>query len=247
MSERLVGRVALVTGGNTGIGAAISRRLAAEGASVVIAYLEDAAEAERLAGELASPARPSLALPCDVTRAGTVAGVLDEAATRVGAVTVLVNNAAVLKRTPFLEIEEPEWDSVVGVSLYGSYVCSRLAIPAMLEAGSGSIVSIASEVVWLGGRGEAHYAAAKSGLVGLTRALAREFGPAGIRVNAVAPGPTRTRMLSESVAPGFVESIPLRRLGRPEDVAAAVAYLCSDDAGWVTGQVLGVNGGLVMA
>ncbi len=246
MTARLTGKVALVTGGNTGIGAAISRRLSAEGAAVAIAYHEHADEAEQLAQDLSTNGAPTIALACDVTNGATVADALRRTTAELGAVTVLVNNAAVLRRTPFLEIEEAEWDDVVRVALYGTYLCARLTIPGMIEAGSGSIVSIGSELTSLGGERQAHYVAAKCGVVGLTRALAYEFGPYGIRANVVAPGPTQTRMLSEDVPPQFVETVPLRRLGRPNDIAGAVAYLSSADADWVTGQVLGVNGGLAM-
>ena len=238
---RLRDKVAFVTGGNTGIGAAISARLAEEGASVAVAYLEEAAEAKRLADELSGTA-----VPCDVSDPASVSRAIAQAS-ELGPVTVLVNNAAVLRRTPFLEISDQEWDLVVSVALRGTFLCARAAIPAMIEAGSGSIVSIGSELTSLGGELQSSYVAAKTGVIGLTRAIAYELGPLGIRANVVAPGPTRTRMLSTEVPAEFVDSVPLRRLGLPEDVAGAVAFLASDDASWVTGQVLGVNGGLAMA
>jgi NAD(P)-dependent dehydrogenase (short-subunit alcohol dehydrogenase family) len=244
---RLRDKVAFVTGGNTGIGAAISERLSAEGAAVAIAYKEEPAAAASLAETLSARGALSVAVPCDVTERSSVAAAFELAATRLGPVTVLVNNAAVLHRTPFLEIEEEEWDRVVSVALYGAYHCIRAALPAMIEAGSGSIVSIGSELTSIGGELQSHYVAAKSGVIGLTRALAYEYGPQGIRANVVAPGPTQTRMLSTEIPASFVETVPLRRLGHPDDIAGAVAYLASDDAAWVTGQLLGVNGGLAMA
>lgn len=244
VGERLSGKVAFVTGGNTGIGAAISRRLAAEGAAVAVVYREERAAAERLAEELATP---GLALRCDVTEPASVETALGQASAALGPVGVLVNNAAILRRTPFLEIGEAEWDEVVRASLYGAYHCARAVLPGMIALGSGSIISIGSELTALGGALQSHYVAAKSGVVGLTRALAYELGPLGVRANVVAPGPTETRMLSSELPASFVESIPLRRLGRPDDVAGAVAFLAGDDSAWVTGQVIGVNGGLAMA
>jgi 3-oxoacyl-[acyl-carrier protein] reductase len=240
------GKVALVTGGNTGIGAAITARLARDGAAVVIAYHEDRAGADELARALVSAGGRGLALPCDVTDPDSVAAVLGDARAEFGPVTLLVNNAAVLVRRPFLEVDDADWAREIDVALTGAYRCSRLALPGMLDAGGGAIVNITSELTALGGALHAPYVAAKSGVEGLTRSLAREFGPAGVRVNAVAPGPTQTRMLSIELPPTFVETIPLRRLGRPEDVVGAVAFLCSEDAAWVTGQTLGVNGGIVM-
>jgi NAD(P)-dependent dehydrogenase (short-subunit alcohol dehydrogenase family) len=243
---RLSDKVAFVTGGNTGIGAAVADRLSAEGASVAIAFREDAAAATGLAERLSQGSAPAVAVPCDVTSMPSVVEALARTAEVLGTVTVLVNNAAVLRRTPFLEIEESEWDQVIRVALYGAYHCTLAAVPGMIDAGSGSIISIGSELTSIGGELQSHYVAAKSGVVGLTRALAYELGPRGIRANVVAPGPTQTRMLSTEIPASFVDTIPLRRLGIPADVAGAVAFLASDDSDWVTGQVLGVNGGLAM-
>jgi NAD(P)-dependent dehydrogenase (short-subunit alcohol dehydrogenase family) len=246
MDGRLEGRVVLVTGGNTGIGEAISVRLAAEGAAVGIGYFEDKARAERLAADDRMQGR-SVAVACDVTDEPSVSAALDHIESRLGSLTTLVNNAGVLVRRSFVDLDDETWESMVRVSLFGSFLCARLAIPRILRGGGGSIVNMASELVGLGGPRLAPYVAAKAGVIGLTRSLAVEFGPEHIRVNAVAPGPTDTRMVDrDELSPRFIDTIPLRRIGQPEDVAAAVAFLCSDDAAWITGQVLGINGGLVM-
>jgi len=244
--NRLADVVALVTGGNTGIGEAVSRRLAGEGASVAVGWFEDEEGAVALAEMLSAEGPGCIAVPCDVTDRESVSRALHQVGRKLGAIGALVNNAGVLSRIPFLEMEEEQWDRVVQVSLYGSYRCCRLAIPQMIRRGRGAIVNVASELAYLGNVDLAHYISAKAGVIGLTRALAKEFGPQHIRVNAVAPGPTETRVIA-GITPEFVRSIPLGRLGTPEDIAAAIAFLCSEDAAWMTGQVLGVNGGLVMA
>jgi NAD(P)-dependent dehydrogenase (short-subunit alcohol dehydrogenase family) len=244
--NRLADVVALVTGGNTGIGAAVSRRLAFEGACVAVGWFEDEEGAVTLAERLSAEGPGCVAVWCDVTDRASVSRALDRIERELGAIGALVNNASVLSRIPFLEMEEEQWDRVVQVSLYGSSRCCRLALPRMIRHGRGAIVNVASELAYLGNVDLAHYISAKAGVIGLTRALAKEFGPQRIRVNAVAPGPTETRMIA-GITPEFVRAIPLGRLGKPEDIAAAVAFLCSDDAAWITGQVLGVNGGLVMA
>jgi NAD(P)-dependent dehydrogenase (short-subunit alcohol dehydrogenase family) len=244
----LRGTVAFVTGANTGIGAAVAERLAEEGAHVAVGFLQDPDGAGALAERLSSVGPRSVAVPCDVTDQGSVTDAVTAIGSELGSVTTLVNNAGVLTRTPFIDLEEPEWDDILQVSLYGSYRCARAVVPGMVEAGGGAIVNVASELVVRAGPDLAHYISAKSGVIGLTRALASELGGRGVRVNAVAPGPTETGMLEASArAPGSIAQIPLGRLGRPSDVADAVAFLCSEDAAWITGQVLGVNGGLVMA
>jgi 3-oxoacyl-[acyl-carrier protein] reductase len=237
----LADRVALVTGGNTGIGAAVSERLAAEGVRVAVGFFEEPGSAGSLATRLAADGG-AIAVPCDVTDPTSIETAVARVDRELGPIDILVNNAGVLERSPFLELEGERWSRALEVSLSGSYRCARAVVPAMTAAGAGAIVNVSSELVDLGGTRHAHYVAAKAGVVGLTRALARELGPVGVRVNAVAPGPTDTRMIDAEAIDAA--RIPLGRVGRPEDVAAAIAFLASDDASWITGQVLRVNGGL---
>lgn len=244
---RLVGRTAFVTGGNTGIGAAIVRRLAAEGARVGLAYFEDPEGAEAIAEELRSSGADVAALACDVRDRASVDAAVGAVASALGPVDTLVNNAGVIRYTPFLEIDEEEWRWVFGVNVEGTYRCVQACLPGMLERGAGCIVNVASELAFVGEPELVHYSATKAAILGFTKSLAREVGPLGVRVNAVAPGPTDTRMLTEEDrSDAYVGRLPLRRLGRPEDIAATVAFLCSEDAGWYAGQILSPNGGAVM-
>jgi 3-oxoacyl-[acyl-carrier protein] reductase len=164
-----------------------------------------------------------------------------------GPVDLLVNNAGVLRHTPFLEIPEEEWRWVFQTNVDGTFHCIRACLPGMLERGRGCIVNVASELALVGEALLVHYSASTAALVGLTKALAREVAHLGVRVNAVAPGPTETRILTEEErSRGYAERLPMRRLGRPEEIAATVAFLCSDEASWYAGQVLSPNGGAVM-
>lgn len=244
---RLAGRTAFVTGGNTGIGAAIVRRLAAEGAAVGLAYFEDEAEAEAMAGEIQAGGGRCVAAPCDVRDRGSVQVAVATVGEALGPIDVLVNNAGVLRHTPFLEIAPEEWRLVFETNVEGAFHCIQACLPAMLERGDGCIVNIASELALVGEPLLVHYSASKAALLGLTKALAREVGPRGVRVNAVAPGPTNTRILTdEERSEAYAVSLPLRRIGRPEEIAATVAFLCSEDASFYAGQVLSPNGGAVM-
>ncbi len=244
--RRLAGRVAFVTGGNTGIGAATVRRLATEGARVGLGYLEDPAGAERLAADAGEPGAV-VAVPCDVRDRASVRAAVTCIEERLGAVDTLVNNAGVIRHTPFVEIDDGEWQLLFDTNVGGAYRCLQACLPGMLARGSGCVVNVASELAFVGEPLVVHYAATKAAIVGLTKALAREVGPSGVRVNAVAPGPTDTRILTEDErSEAYARSLPLGRLGRPEEIAATIAFLCSDDASWYAGQVLSPNGGAVM-
>ncbi len=244
---RLAGRTAFVTGGNTGIGAATVRRLAGEGAAVGLAYFEEAAAAEAIAAEIRSAGGRCVAVPCDVRDRGSVGAAVAAVREALGPIDALVNNAGVLRHTPFLEITPEEWRLIFQTNVEGVYHCIQACLPAMLERGEGCIVNVASELALVGEPLLVHYSASKAAVIGLTKALAREVGPLGVRVNAVAPGPTDTRILTEEErSEAYAAELPLRRLGRPEEIAATVAFLCSEDASFYAGQVLSPNGGAVM-
>jgi NAD(P)-dependent dehydrogenase (short-subunit alcohol dehydrogenase family) len=243
----LAGKVALVTGGNIGIGAAASRRLAEEGAAVAIGYYEDSEGAERLARECSADDHPVVPVHGDISDGASVSEMVASATAALGPIEILVNNAGVARHTAFVDIDEDEWDWIFQTNIYGVYRCTRAVLPAMLKAGTGSIVNLSSELALVGEAMQVHYVATKCAIIGLTKALAREVAPHGVRVNAVAPGPTDTRILSdEERTAEYAASIPLRRLGRPEDIAATIAFLCSADAQWYTGQVISPNGGTVI-
>ncbi len=242
---RLEGRKALVTGGASGIGAAIARRLAAEAASVVIGDLDQEGGhdvADEFGGE---------AVGLDVTEAASVAAVVEE----LGPFEILINNAGMDEFGFFTQTDPQMWGRVIAVNLGGVLACTHAVLPAMQQAGYGRIVSIASEAGRVGSKGSAVYSAAKGGVIAFTKTIARENARFGITANAIAPGPIDTPLLQraselgeigERVIETMKAATQMRRLGEPEEVAAAVAFLASDDASYVTGETLGVSGGLGM-
>jgi 2-hydroxycyclohexanecarboxyl-CoA dehydrogenase len=249
----LTGKTALVTGAARGIGAAIATRLASEGAAVAICDL-DLGTAQELAAELSSNADTRVcALHVDVSSRASVVDVIDEAEASLGAVEVLVNNAGIDVIKPFVESTEDEWDRIIAVNLRGQINTCHVLFPRMSERGGGAIVNISSDAARVGSSGEAVYSAAKGGVIALTKTLAREGARSGIRVNCVCPGPTDTALLAQinDVNPKLYEalarSIPMRRVAQPEDIAPMVAFLASDDAGYITGQTISVSGGMSMA
>ena len=249
-TTELAGKVAIVTGAGQGMGYAVAHRLAAAGASVVVNDV-NAAAAEQTADSLRAAGRAALAVPGDVGSSQDVRGIVAAALDRYGGIHILINNAGVLRPTAVIDIEEAEWDLVVNVNLKGTYLCSRAVLPAMREAGWGRIVNFSStagkNVSTVGG---AHYTAAKAGVLGFTRHLAKEAAPYGITVNAVCPGLIDTEMvratISDEQTSAYAASFPIARLGLPEEVAELVAFLASDRAAYITGASLDINGGDLM-
>ena len=249
MSDR---RIALVTGGGSGMGRAIAHRLATDGFAVAVLDL-DTASAEKVAEEVRTAGGEALAVGgTDVSDRAQV----DEAVRHVrealaGPVLVLVNNAGITGFREFLAITDEKWDRIMAVNLNGPFYCSQAVLPDMVEAGWGRIVNISSSSAQGGQPYMVHYVTSKAGLIGMTKALALEFGPKGITVNTIPPGFIDTPMLRGSEQRGLLggsvdehaERTPVRRAGLPEDIAAACSFLVSDEAGYVTGQVIGVNGG----
>jgi 3-oxoacyl-[acyl-carrier protein] reductase len=243
----LSGRIALVTGASRGIGAAIARRLASRGARVVAAARDD--NARPIAEDIAATGAQAEAITLDVTDAsGTetaIAGILE----RHGRIDILVNNAGIARDQLLLRLKRDDWDAVLTTNLTAAYALTQAALKSMIRQRQGRIISISSVVGQSGNAGQANYAASKAGLIGFTKAVALEVASRGITVNVVAPGLIETDMtqsIAEKAREQWEARIPLRRLGTPDDVAAAVCFLASDEAAYITGQVLAVNGGMYM-
>jgi 2-hydroxycyclohexanecarboxyl-CoA dehydrogenase len=247
-----LGRVAVVTGGASGIGLAIVRRLAVGGASVALLDL-DAGAADQAAAELRGAGLRVTGLAADVSDRAAVEKALDAARGEFGPIEIMVTSAGLSLNAPFLDITVEDWERVLAVNLTGTFHCLQLAVPDMIAGGWGRIVTISSSSAQSGSRTQAHYSASKGGVVVLTKTLALELGQFGITVNTIPPRAVVTPMFmaapfaqgpeGEEMIKQMAARSPVRRLGVPEDIAATTAFLCSDDAGYITGQVIGVNGG----
>jgi 3-oxoacyl-[acyl-carrier protein] reductase len=240
----LDGKVALVTGGSRGIGAAISRELARAGAKVAVNYRAGQEAADEVAGEIGG-----LAVLADVSNAEEVKALIERVEGELGDIDAVVNNAGITRDTLIARMTDDDWKTVIDTNLRGTFNTCRAVSRKMLRRRAGSIVNLSSVVGVHGNPGQANYAASKAGIIGLTKALARELGSRGVRVNAIAPGYISTELtdvLPEEARGLILQNTPLGRLGEPEDVAGAVRFLCSDEAAFITGEVLLVDGGLGM-
>ena len=245
----LSGRTAVVTGGSRGIGRAIVLRLATQGADVAFSYRGNAAAAEATAEEVRALGRTALPVNADVSQPESAETLVREALDALGKVDILVNNAGITRDDLIMRMGIDAWREVLETNLFGAFYTLKAVTRTMLKARSGRIINITSVSGQAGQMGQANYSSAKAGLIGLTKAAARELASRGITVNAVAPGfvlTELTRDLPEALQAQITERTPLGRFGTPQEIADAVAFLASDEAGYITGQVLAVDGGLVM-
>lgn len=245
----LDGKTALITGASRGIGRAIAIRLASEGAAVAINYAGNAKAAEEVKSIIEAAGGKAMLVQADVSNAGSVDAMIKEVVEAFGGIDILVNNAGITRDGLLMRMKEEDWDAVINTNLKGVFYCTKAVSKLMMKKRAGRIVNMASVVGLTGNAGQANYAAAKAGVIGFSKTMAKELASRGITVNMVAPGYIDTDMtavLSESVRETMVSGIPLGRAGTPEDVANAVLFLVSDDASYITGQVINVDGGMVM-
>jgi len=245
----LDGKVAVVTGASGGLGRAIALALAKDGAAVAVHYGTNRDAAEQVVSDITTRGGRAISVQGDLTASEPAQRIMAAAKDALGGVHILVNNAGITKDTLLLRMRDEDWEAVLAANLSATFYCTKAALREMLRQRGGRIVNMTSVAAQLGPAGQANYAASKAGIIGFTKAVAREVGSRGITVNAVAPGFIAVGMtdrLPPEVVNTYVEQVPLGRAGKPEEVAAVVAFLASDDAAYITGQVIHVNGGLVM-
>ena len=249
MSFNLKGHVALVTGGSRGIGRGIALRLASEGVKVGVNYNTGAAQAQEVVEEITSGGGEAIAIQADISEQSQVTNMFRTLLERWERIDILVNNAGIRKDRLLMRMTTEEWDSAINVNLKGAYFCTKAALPQMARQRRGRIINMSSVVGVAGNPGQANYSASKAGLIGLTKTVAKEMARRNITANALAPGYIITSMveeLSEELRSQVLARVPMGRLGTPEDIAGLVAFLCSDEAGYITGQVIRVDGGLAI-
>jgi 3-oxoacyl-[acyl-carrier protein] reductase len=249
MAHQLTGKVAIVTGGSRGIGEGIVRYLAGEGARVFFTFNSNEEKAQAIAAELSAEAAPVTAIRANVTDAEEVTALVNTVLEAADRIDILVNNAGITRDGLMMRMSETDWDDVIDTNLKGAFLCSKAVLRTMMSQRRGRIVNIGSIVGLSGNAGQANYAASKAGLVGLTRSMAKEVASRNILVNCVAPGYVGTDMtdkLSDEQKKAFVDYIPLKRIGSVEEIASVVAFLVSDAASYITGQVINIDGGLAL-
>lgn len=242
-------KVALITGSSRGIGKAIALQLAADGYAVAVHCVHNTEAADAVCSKIAAAGGTARAYTCDVADSHAVADMIDAIRSQLGPISVLVNNAGIAQQRLFTEITDDDWKKMMAVHVDGAFYCSRAVLPDMIRERCGCIVNVSSMWGQTGGSCEVHYSTAKAALIGLTKALAKEVGPSGVRVNCVAPGVIKTDMLAdfdEDTLHELTQEAPLCRLGSPQDVATTVSFLVSEQAGFITGQIIAPNGGIVI-
>lgn len=247
--RKLEGKVAVVTGASRGIGRAIALKLADEGAKVVVNYSGSQAKAEEVVAMIQENGGEAIAVQASVSKTEEVTALMDAALKTFGSLDILVNNAGITRDNLIMRMKEDEWDDVLDTNLKGVFLCTKAVTRQMMKQRAGRIINISSIVGVAGNAGQANYVAAKAGVIGLTKTTAKELASRHILVNAIAPGFIETEMteqLPEDIKQGMLTQIPLAKLGQPEDIAKAVAFLASDDANYMTGQTLHIDGGMVM-
>lgn len=241
-------QVAVVTGASRGIGKAIAQELASLGASVVVNYASSSQAAEELVSEITAAGGNAVALQADVSSSEEVDNLFKTVLEKFNKIDILVNNAGITRDTLLLRMKPEDWQAVINLNLTGVFLCTRAVSKGMLKKRTGRIINIASVAGQMGNPGQANYSAAKAGVIGLTKTLAKEFASRGITVNAVSPGFIETDMTSELKSEEILKAIPLGRYGKPEEIAGMVRFLAADTAAaYITGQVFNVDGGMVMA
>lgn len=246
--QQLQGKVAIVTGASRGIGRATAFALAMEGATVVVNYASSSAAADKVVEEITAMGAQAIAIAADVSKADQVDALVNATMDKWGKIDVLVNNAGITRDTLLLRMKPEEWQAVIDLNLTGVFLCTKAVSKIMLKQRSGRIINITSVAGQMGNAGQANYSAAKAGVIGFTRTVARELASRGITVNAVAPGFIETDMTQDLKADEILKMIPLSRYGKPEEVAGMIQFLAaSPAAAYITGQVMNVDGGMVMA
>ncbi|MGD8458084.1 MAG: 3-oxoacyl-[acyl-carrier-protein] reductase [Anaerolineales bacterium] len=250
LNQPLKGRVAVVTGASRGIGKAIALELAKQGANVIVNYVSSEDSANEVVKQIESLGSRSLAMKADVSDFNQATDLINKAVEEFGKIDILVNNAGITRDTLIMMMSEEDWDDVLRINLKSTFNCSKAAVKHMMRKRYGRIINISSVAGQMGNVGQTNYSASKAGQIGFTKALAREIAPRNVTVNAVAAGYVETDIwdgVPEEVRQGILGMVPMKRKGEPEEIAYAVAFLASDKAGYITGQCLGIDGGMAMA